>query len=361
MPKSEDIQKNATLTIREVARAAGVSTKTVSRVVNEEKSVAPDTRERVLRVIRDTGYHPHTGARSMRRKTRDCIGLTIPISSDVIPISHPTLNTIFDALSRVFASKGNYISFDLNPHAKGAVRDYARGLWEQRFGAIIIAGVLPEDDQIVRRIHDSGAPYMVTSRMDTFPECSAASVDIELGGYLSTKYLLDRGHKRIAFLKAFGGMQPGAARRRGYVRAHEETDAPVDNALVQSTTFLSQDIVQAVQCLLTDRTVTALIDSSGAENAASLREGALLAGRELGKDVEVVPWCYAFGGQILPEASATLWFPLREAFVAGMEALERWFSGETDEHVDVLYCPVLCEESAQGDGASPQPLFSLRA
>jgi LacI family transcriptional regulator len=65
-------------TIRDVARRAGVSPATVSYVLNNSGPVRPETRERVLRAIAELGYHPHAGARQLKRRRTDTIGLILP-------------------------------------------------------------------------------------------------------------------------------------------------------------------------------------------------------------------------------------------------------------------------------------------
>lgn len=208
-------RQNGPWTIHDIAREAGVSAKTVSRVVNQERGVAEATRRRVATIIEEVAYFPHTGARSLRTTTRDCIGVTLPAPRTRVPLSPTMLNWLFFELDRVFGSKGDFVVFDLNPYALANHHDYARGLWEQRYSGLVIAGVLDEDDSVVRRVHNAGVPYMTSCRMDTFPECSSATIDIEEGAYLSTDYLIRRGHKRIGMLKPFKNTQPGNARRRG--------------------------------------------------------------------------------------------------------------------------------------------------
>jgi LacI family transcriptional regulator len=346
-------------TIHDIAREAGVSAKTVSRVVNQQSGVAEATRRRVEAIIEEVAYYPHTGARSLRTTTRDCLGVCLPAPRTSVPLSTTMLNWVFLELDRVFGSKGDYVVFDLNPYARAPHHDYARGLWEQRYSGLVIAGVVPEEDSVIRRIHASGAPYLVSCRMDTFPECSSATIDIEEGAFLSADYLAKRGHKRIAMLKPFQNMQPGRARRRGYARACDIHGIVFDEDLVRPTTFASADVINAVFRLLSDPTVTALIDSSGGENAESIREGARRAGRILGKNVEVLPWTYSPNATVLNEACAHVWLPLREAIAEGFEHLEKWFRDEAEGPIQVLYRPVLREGRGEDEVGEKQTVFQL--
>ncbi|MEA3365627.1 MAG: substrate-binding domain-containing protein [Candidatus Hydrogenedentes bacterium] len=205
--------------------------------------------------------------------------------------------------------------------------DYARGVWEQAFGPCFLAGPLALDDTVVRRLHERGIAYLAVTRLESFPECSAASVDYEQAAYLSTKYLIDKGHTRIGMLKAFAGYQSGLERRRGYERALREANLPIDESLIRSVTFEAHTIVNDVHWLLRHHDVTALIDGSSAEDPAVLREGARRAGRRLGKDIETVVWTYRYDTVVLPEASAHMCLPLRQASAEGLEELAAWIEG----------------------------------
>ncbi len=346
-------------TIHDIAREAGVSAKTVSRVVNQERGVADGTRRRVESIIEEVAYFPHTGARSLRTDTRDCLGVALPAPRSTVPLSSTMLNWLFVELDRVFGSKGNFVVFDLNPYAVENHHDYARGLWEQRYSGLVIAGVLTEDDKVIRRVHQSGAPYLASCRMDTFPECSSATIDIEEGAYLSADYLMKRGHKRIGMLKPFRNTQPGNARRRGYMRACEANGIPFDENLVRPISLQSTDVINTVFRLLSDPTVTALIDSSGGEDSASIREGTRRAGRMLGKNVDVLPWTYSHNATVLNEACAHVWLPLREAMAEGFEHLEKWFRDEAEGPVHILYRPILRETPGEDEVYEKHTVFQL--
>ena len=346
-------------TMQEIAREVGVSTKTVSRVVNDEPGVRDTTRFRVAQFIEEVGYHPHVGARSMRSQTRDCIGCTIPAPMSDVPVHEEFFVRLFSHLYRIFGARGKYICFDLNPYHGRANGDYARGLFEGRFAGCVLCGPLSPDDTTIHRIHVSGFPYLALGRLDSLPECSSATVDYEAAMRSSVEYLIARGHKRIGVLKGFHGYQPGEERRRGYVQAHRAAGIDPDESLLQNVTFAVSSLVGSVHRLLIDPSVTALIDSSGAENAAGIREGCRRAGREPGKDIEIVAWTYSEQAAVLSEAVAHVWLPVWEAATDGLERLAQWFDGETDGPIQVLYPHTLSDTTSLPELASPLRLFDV--
>lgn len=347
-------------TIHDVARELGVSARTVSRVLNKQAGVGKGTRKRVEEFIEEVNFHPHSGARSLRRQRLDCIGVAVTSPLDVVPISNDILTWLFFELNRIF-NDGEFIGFDMNPPPRDNQYDYARGVSEQRFGACVVAGPLRSNDAIIRRIHAAGCPYMVMGRLDSMPEISSATVDYDEGAYLSTKFLLDRGHTRIGILLGLDGFQPGVERRRGYARALEEAGIPLDESLVRPATFDSDQNIRLTHRLLLDRDVTALVESSGTEDASGLREGARRAGRMPGENLDIVEWTYTYKAAVVSEAVAHVWLPVREAGSEGLELMADWFYERRTEPFQVLYRPILYETPKADDTAPTRPVFSVHS
>jgi LacI family transcriptional regulator len=355
-----DVETPSKNTMTDVARLAGVSVKTVSRVLNNEAGVQDKTRLRVLRVMEEMGYQPHAGARALRGRAPNCVGITLGAPALDVPLSEELLAWIFRQLYLIFGSQGNYVCFDLNPHAAARSGDYARGLWERLYRGVVITGPLHVDDRVLARIHASGHPYLTLGRLASLPECSHATVDFAEGAYLATRLLIERGHRRIALVTSMDGYTPGEERRQGYLRALEEAGLEPAPALVEPVTFTTGGLVQGVHHVLMNHNVTALIDSTGAEDSRSLREGFRRAGRVIGKDVEVVAWTYTCDGTVLSDAQAHLWVPIREAMMAGMKELAEWFEGGRSEPIRVLYKPILQFGNQGRELDRPRQVFATR-
>lgn len=347
-------------TMCDVARRAGVSVKTVSRVVNGEQGVSESTRMRVTRFIEQLGYYPHKGARSLRTEPRDCIGVTIPAPVEQVPVRDTFFVRLFEAFYRIYGRQGKYLIFDLNPYKKDTHICYARGLWEQRYWGCVLCGPLKLGDTTLVRIHNSGHPYLAMGRLDSLPECSSATVDYAEASRISVEHLLSKGHTRIGVLRGFEGFQSGVDRERGYVDTLRGAGVDIHPGLVKSTRFARGDLTAKVHQLLGDPRVTALIDASGAENADEIREGCARAGRTPGKDVDIVAWTYTANACVLREACAHVWLPVWEAAIDGLEQFSAWFNGTTAGPVKVMYKPILSRASTAEEMPKPVTLFGSR-
>lgn len=344
-------------TIHDIARAAKVSANTVSKVLNGKPGVSDETRARIHKLMNELGYHPHIGARSLRGVQQGCIGVTLPAPPKDVPVSQNFFIWLFRQLYQAFGIEGHRVCFDMNPYKEDGTGDYGRSVWDHLFSVCVVAGPLANDDKVIHRIHATGVPYLALGRLDSLPECSSATVDYEAGAYLSTKYLLEKGHKRVAMLRAFSGYQPGVERTRGYARALREFDVPHDENLLRAVSIVPESVGNMVHRLLVDKSVTALIDCSATEDGASIVSGAQRAGRTIGRDLDVVCWTYEEQRTVIKNAAAHVWLPVREAATEGIEELAKWYRGETKGPINIVYPPVLSEDISGPTVPRPERLF----
>jgi len=343
-------------TIHDIAREMGVSARTISRVVNQQNGVRSDLRARIERFIQEVGYEPHAGARSLRKTPQTCIGITSASPLSALPLSEPILAWLFGQMYRLFGQRGAFVEFDLNPPENNGVRDYARGLWQQRHSAVAIVGAFPVTDHILQRIHDTGVPYVALARLRGAEHCNTATVDFEEAAYLSTRHLVARGHTKIGMLMSLEGFQPGAERRAGYWRALEEASIGFEPDLVLPVALTSGAVEEGLAHLLT-QDITAVVDCTGAEDADGLRAGAAAAGRTPGSDLELVVWTYSQGACILREASAHVFLPVRESVSEGLERLSGLVYDKMASGFQILYKPVLETGISGPEVSRPRSVF----
>jgi len=346
-------------TIHDIARELGISARTVSRVINQQNGVRRDLRERVEQFVKEVGYEPHAGARSLRKTPQTCIGIVSASPLRALPLSEPLLAWLFGQMYRLFGQRGAFVEFDLNPPSNNGVRDYGRGLWQRRYTALAVVGAFPVTDTLLPRIHDTGLPYVALARLRGAEYCNTATVDYEEATYLSTRHLLARGHKRIGLLMSLDGFQPGAERRAGYWRALEEASVCFEASLVRAIPLAANGVRDGLAALLSEEGVTAVVDCSGAEDAEGLRAGARLANRAIGPDLEMVVWTYTSGACILREAVAHVFLPVRESVTEGLERLSGIIYENKGQGFQILYKPVLFTPEDGPEMKRPRSVFDV--
>jgi LacI family transcriptional regulator len=235
-------QKKRSITIRDVAKNAGVSVSTVSRVLNGKVDVAKSTKMHVLKVIDDLEYSSNFAARSMRSQKKNLIGLIMP------DIAYPFAIEIMKGVNLAIAES----EFDLLVYTSGDVRKRGHITSEQKYitllaksisdGVIVVAPVVSDyniDKPIV-----SIDPVM---RNPKYPSVHATNYE---GSIEAMQYLIGLGHTRIGFIGGRVELESANRRLSGYRNALEKAGIPIDEQLIVSGDYTTITGVEGGKKLL---------------------------------------------------------------------------------------------------------------
>jgi len=211
----------------DVARQAGVSTATVSRVLNTPERVNEDTRQRVMDAIQRLGYRVNAAARHLRTNQTHLIAVVIPT------ISEPAINQVVEAMEDAAIEQGYTLLLCSTRGDADREQSYIDLLTQQ----LAVDGVLyvspraaPED---VRRLASGSAPVVLCNYRIDDPETPNIWIDHVSSLYQTTRHLITLGHRRITLLNLDAPFyQPARMRRRGYEQALAEAGLPLDRSLV---------------------------------------------------------------------------------------------------------------------------------
>jgi len=222
-------------TISDVAKAAGVSLKTVSRVLNGEPTVRPATRERVLKFMRQLDYTPVTAARTMRTKRTGLIGvLTSAITSaPMTPDSAglPAVN-LLKGIQKVMDQSGMLMMVaDTGENSVNFMRLTQAFREHQVEGILYVADYHQQFNppEIFLEI-----PTVLVNCFDKKQRLSAVVPDDSEGGYRAAEVAFSRGHQHIGLLTLPEIMVASKQRKLGYIRAHKERNSPIRPELISS-------------------------------------------------------------------------------------------------------------------------------
>ncbi len=211
------------VTIYDIAKEAGVSIATVSRVFNNSNSVSEKSRTKILSIAKRLGYHPQAMAQGLARKKSKLISVIVPVISNYFFME--VLEGIQDELSDS--------QFDLNIYNIKLTDDIyeqvdysiKRGMAE---GYLIISVHLPENQWKSLTKYD--IPITLVDEFST--EFDSVSVDSVEGAHNATQHLIDAGYKKIAMISGLSRSKPVKERISGYRRALEDDGRFVDDALI---------------------------------------------------------------------------------------------------------------------------------
>jgi LacI family transcriptional regulator len=199
-------------TLNDVARLAGVSTMTVSRVINGSGYTSPNSRVRVNQAIAELGYMPNVLARQLRSSRTKTLALVLT------DIANPFFTTIARGVEDAARAQGYAVMFCNTDESVNEELEYVRVLIQRRVDGVLLVPATDSSGSLeLLRQHD--LPVVVLDRRLRSGEVDEVRADSEGGAYLAAHHLLELGHKRIAVLTGPESVSTSADRVTGYRRA----------------------------------------------------------------------------------------------------------------------------------------------
>lgn len=234
---------SARVTVHDVARAAGVSIGTVSRVVNGAPTVKAAARERVNRAIAELGWSPSVAAQAMRGVSTRMVGF---IFSD---IRNPLYSAMVKGAEDVLTQHGYLLmvaSSDGQPEREMALID----LFARRKADGLLFTIEQESHAAVKQSLAAARIPTVLLERELSPAVAAVGADHYNGTRQAVDYLLGLGHRRIALLSGGRANRVGRDRLRGVMDAHRAAGLPLDENLLRLESFSSEYAFRQTQLLL---------------------------------------------------------------------------------------------------------------
>jgi LacI family transcriptional regulator len=209
-------EKLMTVTIYDVAREAGVSMATVSRVVNNNPNVKPQTRKKVYEAIERLGYRPNAVARGLASKKTTTVGVIIP------DISNPTVAEVARGIEDI-ANMYHYniILCNADRRKEKEIRVINTLLEKQVDGLLFMGGKVTDDH--LKAFQSSTVPIVLCATSDEKRSVPSVDIDHELAAYDAVRALIERGHREIGMISGtLEDLTQNFMRFQGYRRALEE-------------------------------------------------------------------------------------------------------------------------------------------
>lgn len=267
-------------TMKEVATAAGVSKSTVSRVITGNGYVDSETRERVMRAVRELGYTPNVLAKSLKVGKSDTIAVIIPSIQ----------NWIFPDIVRGIgdvAQKNGYTVILCNSDEDVEIeKETIEKLRNRWIDGVIVSSMTPKSSHI-RELHKSGVPVVLTSRAND-DTIDAVVIDNEQAAFNATEYLIKTGKKKIAIALGREELPLYKERLNGYRRALREYKIPYDKQLVLNETNGTNSFYHIVKKLLAKGIVPDAIFATNDAKAIVCMRAIRDAGYQIPGDIAVM-------------------------------------------------------------------------
>lgn len=303
----------STITVLDVAREAGVSPSTVSRILNGTARVTSDKRQAVEEAIRKLDFRPNLFARSLKTGTTMTVGI---LTQDV---ESPFYGRAMKGIEEGLAGTG-YAPIIVSGHWNAAEEaERVRLLMARRIdGLVILTGHL-DDAQIAEFARHQ--PIVVTGRQLDAPQVRAFAFDQEGGGYLATRHLLSLGHRSIAHIAGPADHTDATDRRAGYERALREAGVPLRPELVVQGDFMESGGLLAMNRLLDSAQPFTAVFAANDQTAFGARMALYRRGVRVPDDVSILGVDDLPGAAYATPPMTTVHQPLYEMGLAAAQAL----------------------------------------
>ena len=236
--------KPPSITIPDVAKAAGVSKSTVSLALQDSPKLRTETKKKVMKAARQLGYVYNQGAANLRRRSSSMIGMIIN------DLTNPFFAELAIALERHFSEAGYVVMMANTSEDREQQDKVLRAFCEHGVAGILISPAYNTAQQDFASYFARGLP--IVSVMQPIPgaECDYIAPDYQLGIQEATQHLLDQGIERIAFL---GGRLDSAAfheRKKGFLAAVEKAAIDPDKIQIIPCAVTRKAASEAVQQLI---------------------------------------------------------------------------------------------------------------
>jgi LacI family transcriptional regulator len=318
MPRQNAVSK---VTIVEVARRGGVSLGTVSRVINNDIHVAPETRERVSKVMQEMGYVANRQARSLRGSKTNVIGMLVPdlgtgyigeiVHGIDAELALGQLDLMLFTTHRTASKEASYVA------------NMGKGMVD---GLLLVLPRSPAD--YIGTLTRRNFPFVLIDHQGTDQKCPAVGASNWQGAYNASEYLIKQGHTRIGFIT--GSMDLGAAidRLNGYKSALRTNHIPEDPHLIYEGTFFQPDGYAGAGALLDIDNPPTAIFASNDVMAMGAMDAVRSRGLRVPEDVSIV------GFDDIPQAAS-----VRPALTTVRQPLEQMGRVATQMLLDLLKNP----------------------
>ncbi|BFM11181.1 LacI family DNA-binding transcriptional regulator [Simiduia litorea] len=263
-------------TIDDVAALAGVSIKTVSRVVNSEPNVRAATREKVQKAIDKLGYHPSQSARSLASNRSYLVALLYdnPSASYVIDVQNGILAECRPAGYDLLIHPCDHKDPELEQQVVSLVR-------QSRVDGVVLTPPLSDHENLVRRLMELHISVVVIAPAQDAIPCSSVMTNDEEAAFAMTSRLLEKGHKRIGYILGHPDHKAMANRYQGYQKALMYQGIPVEKRLVvQGMNSFESGYYAAEKLLLSENPPSAIFASND-----DMAAGAIKLAHKLGKKI----------------------------------------------------------------------------
>lgn len=333
------------VTIKDVAKRAGVSPSTVSRVIADHPRISPDTKEKVRAIMSELGYYPNAIARSLVNQTSNSIGL---IRSRLTEenFANPFFPAVIQGISSVAHRHKLSLVLSTGKTFQQEDEESLTLLRQRRVDGVILLAS-HRDDQLIPRLTQDRFPFVLIGRYEGSEEINWVNNNNVEDAKTAVQYLLNKGHRQIACLDGDPRYVVSADRLLGYERAFQDHNLEVPKNLVEHSAFSVEGGYQATQRLLTRRVPFSALFAVDDLVAIGAMRALQERGMKVGSEVAVVGFNDTILGACVQPALTSVRVPIYELGQIAVQMLTAQIYGSgVYPHHQMLPASLVVRDSA---------------
>ena len=268
------------MTIKDIAKLAGVSVATVSRVINDDTGVAEKLRNKVLQAINETGYIPNSAGRNLRKSKSDMILVMLPT------LSNPFYAKILKGIEKRASEHDYGVLVSVTHHESRIEKKYIKMLqMKQADGVISLFSTLSKEElnELAGKY-----PFVQCCEYTDGAHLPYVMIDNKKAAYEATKYFISLGHKRIAMISGSFYESSEHAREQGYKEALINAGLPFDEGYIFKSNYKPESAMEICRKLMDMPTPPTAILAVSDTLAIGAIKYLKSVGVEVGKDIDVI-------------------------------------------------------------------------
>ncbi|MDD2231690.1 MAG: LacI family DNA-binding transcriptional regulator [Sphaerochaetaceae bacterium] len=247
------------ITLADISKQIGVSTATISRVINNEKNVTQETKKTVEEALKACNYQYRPRSKTAETRNTDAILIIAGQITNPITISY------IDGIREVLTPLSKKIFISISDYSGQAEMNYLQYAKDNGFAGVFMLNVI-ENDKLIKLLQSMSAPVILVNRYLRSMDVDVVTIDNYRCGYMATQYLIEHGHKRIAHIAGPQNSITCQNRTLGYMDAMESAGIPVtkDSIYYGDRTYNSGfEIGTRIAKLPADKRCTGFFSTSG--------------------------------------------------------------------------------------------------
>ncbi|EOS54364.1 MULTISPECIES: LacI family DNA-binding transcriptional regulator [Paenibacillus] len=228
------------VTIKDVAKAAGVSISTVSNALNDVDVLNPETKSHVLKVAKQLNYVPNLNGKQLKSKKTNMLGFF------TTSVSGPYFYILVESMAR----ESERLGYGLHVMVTADKQTIISNIMGRRVDGVIIYEELRVDDHDIAMMEKDKVKAVFLDRVIQKETMGTVIFNSYASAYEATKYLISLGHKKIAYISGVDTMYDSVQRKEGYLAALREHQLPIDEDFIVQGYFEEESTYNAIRAFI---------------------------------------------------------------------------------------------------------------